>query len=119
LAGQNEELRVGGEDLGDGVLESPTGLDAPLDLLDPLFGDAFDVSFSPEAVAQQPAGVSFVGSAVAGRLSALGVVEDDGTGESIDRQLDGPDLIELLFVESGGVGALGISYHLVASMIQV
>jgi hypothetical protein len=48
LAGQDEKLGVGGQDLADGVLKLAAGLDLALDIFDPILGDVLGVLLSPK-----------------------------------------------------------------------
>jgi len=76
FAGQDQQLRVGSEHFADRLLKLAAGLDALLDFLDPLSGDALGVSFSSHHEDQRPRRMALTLSTVARGFPTARVIED-------------------------------------------
>src|SRR5580658_1502407 len=73
FAEQHQQLRIRSEDLAHGVLKPPSRFDALADVVDPLFGNAFDAVFPGRHEREEPDWVAFAGSAVTGGFAATAV----------------------------------------------
>jgi hypothetical protein len=116
LAPQNQQLRIGCEDLAQSVLKGAAGLDAPADVVHPLYGDAFDAALPLRHEGEKPDGMAFARSAMASGSAAAAVSEGQRAGQQVLREWKLTEAGELTLTEAGGFWAFGADIHLKAIM---
>ncbi|HUJ81051.1 MAG TPA: hypothetical protein VLW83_04165 [Candidatus Acidoferrales bacterium] len=118
MARQNEQFGVGGEDLPHRILKLMTGLYASPHLVDPFFGETFDAALAVRHKGESPSLMAWALGAVTRGLPATGTADGEGTREHIGGHGDAAEQIELALPPAGGLGAFGVSNHLVVIILQ-
>ncbi len=110
---EGQQLRVGGEDFGHGLLKLPARIDQALYFLHPLRWDALDALLAPGHEGKKPDRMPLlVGGAVAGRLAAAAVRERKRAGQQAGRDREATEEFELALAEPGGLRPFGIDLHM-------
>ena len=111
LAPQHQQLGVGGQDLTQSVLKLAASVNAPADVIHPLFGNPFDPFPSRSQEGQRPSGVSLARGAMPGGLSTTGIADGERTGKQILRQMELANQCQPALPESGGLRTFGLRLH--------
>jgi hypothetical protein len=112
--GQDQELRIGGENLAHGVLELAPGPNAPAHFIDPSFGYVLHVLHALHHKGERPSampGVFRVG-AVAGRFAAAQVTYGKRARQQIRGDRKAVEKFEFALAEASGLGAFGFGVQL-------
>ena len=118
FAGQDQQLRVGGEHFADSILKFTACIDLLLDILDPFFGNALGVSFSAGHEDQRPGRMAFAFRTVARGLPTAGIVEDQGAGKQVVRDGELTEECKLMLTQTRGERSFGCDLHLVYIFTQ-
>jgi hypothetical protein len=112
FAEQHQQLRLCREHLTQSILKSSASFDALADVVDPLFGNAFDPPFSGGHEGQETNGVTLTGSTVAGGFAAAAMGDGKGAGQEILGQGELAQQSELALAPASGLGTFWGDIHL-------
>src|SRR5208283_1778763 len=105
---EHQQLSVGGEDLGNGVLELASLLDQWANLLHPFLRDMFDALLAVNHERQRPRRMPLSIGAPAGGFSAAFVSQGERAGQSVGRNFETTEQGVLALTQAGSGIAFGV-----------
>src|SRR5208283_5192917 len=105
---EHQQLSVGGEDLGNGVLELASLLDQWANLLHPFLRDMFDALLAVNHERQRPRRMPLSIGAPAGGFSAAFVSQGERAGQSVGRNFAATEQGILALTQAGSGIAFGV-----------
>jgi len=115
LAGQHQQLGVGGEHLPHRLLEFAPSFHATTDILDPILGDVLDMLPATHHEGQGPDGMAGAVGTVAVGLAAAEMGKGERAGKQILGKMEPPHEFRLALPESGRLRTSVFDLHLMVS----